>query len=136
MSGSSTDKRRTLVIWLFIAVAIIAGLNAFFDAARYLKLLPVSLGEMKFFLPSVSWLGAFMSGITGVIWLTVAKWLYDLNPQGWLFVVVMAILNIVLLLLAVLGQTSFSTVAFGLAVNALALILAFLPGTQKAFGRA
>lgn len=136
-ASATPSRHRTLVVWLFVIVAILAGLYAFLDAARYMGWLPIaSLGEMKFFAPSIYWLGAIMSAVVGVIWFTVAKWLYDLNPQGWLFVVIIAILNLILLLMAIIGKTTIQAVAGGLVLNALALILAFLPGTQKAFGRA
>jgi hypothetical protein len=134
-SGSS--RNRTIVVWIFIIVAVLAGLNALLDAARYMGWLPVAqLGNLDFALPSAYWLGAIMSAIVGVIWFAVAKWLYDLNPQGWLFVVIMAILNLILLFMAVIGKSTFQSVSLGLLLNGVMLILAFLPQTQKAFGRA
>jgi hypothetical protein len=134
-SGSS--RNRTIVVWIFIIVAVLAGLNALLDAARYMGWLPVAqLGNLEFALPSANWLGAIMSAIVGVIWFAVAKWLYDLNPQGWLFVVIMAILNLILLFMAIIGKSTFQAVSLGLLLNGVLLLLAFLPQTQKAFGRA
>jgi hypothetical protein len=125
------------VVWIFIIVAVLAGLNALLDAARYMGWLPVAqLGNLEFALPSANWLGAIMSAIVGVIWFAVAKWLYDLNPQGWLFVVIMAILNLILLFMAIIGKSTFQAVSLGLLLNGVLLLLAFLPQTQKAFGRA
>jgi hypothetical protein len=135
-TSSSSSRNRTIVVWIFIIVAVLAGLNALLDAARYMGWLPIAqLGDIKFALPNANWLGAIMSGIVGVIWFAVAKWLYDLNPQGWLFVVIMAILNLILLFMAIIGQSTFQSVMVGLLLNGLLLILAFLPQTQKAFGR-
>ncbi|MEZ4519451.1 MAG: hypothetical protein R3C44_22355 [Chloroflexota bacterium] len=57
------------------------------------------------------------------------------NPSGWLFVVVIAIINLIFLFLAILGKTTFSSVLLQIVVNAVLLILAFLPGTQAAFGQ-
>ena len=134
-SGSS--RNRTIVVWIFIIVAVLAGLNALLDAARYMGWLPVAqLGNLEFALPSANWLGAIMSAIVSVIWFAVAKWLYDLNPQGWLFVVIMAILNLILLFMAIIGKSTFQAVSLGLLLNGVLLLLAFLPQTQKAFGRA
>lgn len=140
MSTSQATKReRNWAVWILIIIAVVAGLLALLDAARYMGWLPFRIpvlgNELKFVLPSANWLGAIMSAIVGVIWFAVAKWLYDLNPSGWLFVVVMAILNLILLLMAVLGQTSFAAVSLAILLNVVALILAFLPGTQAAFGR-
>jgi len=68
-----------------------------------------------------------------VIWFVVAKWIWDLNESGRLFVLVIAVVNLIILLLAILGQTTFSAVALGVIVNVLALILALLPSTEEAF---
>jgi len=52
-----------------------------------------------------------------------------------LFVVVIAIFNLIFLFLAILGKTTFSAVTLQVLVNAVALILALLPGTKRAFGQ-
>lgn len=132
-------RERTASIWILIVLAVIAGILALLDAARYMGWLPVSittlLGEIKFVLPSANWFGALLSALVGVIWFVVAGWLYNLNPSGWMFMVVMAIFNLILLVLAILGQTTFTAVLVQVLVNALVLILAFLPGTRAAFGQ-
>ena len=127
-------KERTWAIYILFILAIIAGLLAFVDAARYMGWLPIAtLGELKFTLPSAQWLGALLSAMVGVIWFVVAKWIWDLNESGRLFVLVIAVVNLIILLLAILGQTTFSAVAIGVIVNVLALILALLPSTEEAF---
>ena len=127
-------KERTWAIYILFFLAIIAGLLAFVDAARYMGWLPIAtLGELKFTLPSAQWLGALLEAMVGVIWFVVAKWIWDLNESGRLFVLVIAVVNLIILLLAILGQTTFSAVALGVIVNVLALILALLPSTEEAF---
>lgn len=136
MSTSSKSKNRTIWIWLLIIVAVVAGLLAFLDAARYMGWLPIAaLGDLKFFLPSASWLGAIFAAIAGLIWFWVAKMLYDLDPRGWLFVVIIAILNLVLLGLALIGQSTFQSILPAVLVNAIGLIIAILPSTKAAFGQ-
>jgi len=101
---------------------------------RHLGILPVAeVLSLKFY--DMSWLGAILSAIVAVIWFTVARQLWNLDPQGWLFVVVIAILNLALLLAAVLGRTTFQAVSLTVVVNAAALILALLPSTKAAFGQ-
>lgn len=132
-------RERNWAVWVLVILAVIAGILALLDAARYMGWLPFTVpvmgNEISFVLPSASWLAAIMSAIVGVIYFVVASWLYNLNPSGWLFVVVIAIINLVFLFLAILGQSTFSSVLLQLLVNAALLILAFLPGTQAAFGR-
>lgn len=132
-------RERNWAVWVLVILAVIAGIFALLDAARYMGWLPFTVpvmgNEIKFVLPSASWFAALMSALVGVIYFVVAWWLYNLNPSGWLFVVVIAIINLIFLFLAVLGQTTFSSVLLQILVNAALLLLAFLPGTQAAFGR-
>jgi hypothetical protein len=132
-------RDRNWAVWVLVALAVVAGILAFVDAARYMGWIgfniPIMGQEIRFVLPNALWFAAIMSALVGVIYFVVAGWLYNLNPSGWLFVVVIAIVNIVFLFLAILGQSTFSSVLLQLIVNAALLILAFLPGTQAAFGR-
>jgi hypothetical protein len=127
-------QRRTLAVIILAALAVIAGILALLDAARYMGWLPIAtLGPMQFVLPSAQWFAALMSAIVGVIYFVVAWWLWNLNPSGWLFVVVISIINLIFLFLAILGKTTFSAVALQVVVNAAALILAVIPSTKAAF---
>ena len=127
-------KQRTWAVYVLFILAIIAGLLAFVDAARYMGWLPIAtLGELKFTLPNAQWLGALLEALVGVIWFVVAKWIWDLNESGRLFVLVIAVVNLIILVLAILGQSTFSSVALAVIVNVVALILALLPSTEEAF---
>ncbi len=128
----STGKNRTWAIWLLVFVAVIAGLLAVLDTLRLLGVLPNTvLGQMRFY--SANWFGAILSGIVALIWFSVAYQLYKVDPRGWLFVVVIAVINLIFLFLAILGQSTFQSVTLGIIVNAAALILALLPSTKEAF---
>jgi hypothetical protein len=139
MSTSPVARQRNWAVYVLVIIAVIAGILALLDAARYMGWLPITIPllgqEVSFVLPNAQWLAAIMSALVGVIWLVVAWWLWTLNPSGWLFVIVIAIFNLILLLLAVLGQTTLSAVALQVLVNVVALVLALLPGTKAAFGQ-
>jgi hypothetical protein len=127
-------KERTWAVYVLFILAIIAGILAFVDAARYMGWLPIAtLGELSFALPSAYWLGALLSALVGVIWFVVAKWIWDLNESGRLFVLVIAVVNLIILVLAILGASTFQSVALGVIVNVVALVLALLPSTEEAF---
>lgn len=132
-------RERNWAVWVLVILAVIAGILALVDAARYMGWLPFSIAvldqDISFVLPSAQWFAAIMSALVGVIYFVVAWWLYNLNPSGWLFVVVIAIINLIFLFLALLGQNTFNDILIQVIVNAVLLILAFLPGTQAAFGR-
>jgi len=51
-----------------------------------------------------------------------------------MFVVIVATLNLFLLLLSLFGSTTWENIWPALLINGSVLVLAFLPGTQAAFG--
>ncbi|MCB0044597.1 MAG: hypothetical protein H6642_07915 [Caldilineaceae bacterium] len=132
-------RRRTGVVVFLAILAVIAGIMNLLDAARYMGWLPVSittiLGEYQFVLPQAYWLGAIMAVIVGLIWFSVANQLWNLNPQGWIFVVAIAVVNLVFLFVALIGATPFMAILWPLIINVLALVLAMLPSTRTAFGQ-
>lgn len=135
MSTTKPARERTFWIWILIAIAVFAGINALLDAARYMGWLPIAtLGDLSFALPSAAWLGAILAAVVGVIWLVVAMQLYNLNPQGWLFVVVMAVLTLILAVLGWIGSQTFQAVLPSLVLGGLGLIIGLLPSTKAAFG--
>ncbi len=135
----ASPRHRTVVVVILAIVAVLAGLMAFVDAARYMGWLPISIttmiGEYKFVMPSANWFGALMEVIVGVIWFMVAGWIWNLNPSGWLFMVVIAVINLIFLLFAIFGQSTVQSIAIPALLNIVVLILAFLPGTKAAFGQ-
>ncbi|HEY7062751.1 MAG TPA: hypothetical protein VII06_14830 [Chloroflexota bacterium] len=134
MAAQPIGRRRDAAVVILTGLALVSGLLEVVDVLRFLGILP--MGEifgLQFY--GVNWLGALLSGIVAVIWFSVVRQLWNLDPQGWLFVVVIAILNLALLLAAVVGRTTFQAVSLSAVVNAAALILALLPSTQAAFGR-
>jgi hypothetical protein len=127
-------RQRNAAVIILTVLAVLAAVHEVIDVLRYTGVLP--MGEvlgLQFY--DVNWLGAILSAIVAVIWFSVARQLWNLDPQGWLFVVVIATINLVLLLAAVLGRTTFQAVSVGVLVNTAALIIALLPGTKAAFGR-
>ena len=135
MSYTPAKRERTFAITILAALSAIAGILSLLDAMRYMGWLPFKLGAtgMQFVIPSAQWFAAMMAALVGVIWLVVAWWLWTLNPSGWLFVVVIAVINLIFLFLAILGKTTFNDVLLQIVVNAAALLLALLPSTKKAF---
>jgi hypothetical protein len=134
MAAQPIGRQRNAAVVILTTLAVVAGVLELVDVLRYLGILP--MGEvlsLQFY--GVNWLGAMLSAIVAAIWLSVVRQLWNLDERGWQFVVIIAILNLVLALAAVLGSTTFQAVSLSVIVNAAALILALLPGTKAAFGR-
>ena len=119
---------------LLAILAALAGLLAIVDVLRYLGLVSwFNIGPVEFFGQSI--IGAILAGIVAVIWFWAARGLWNLDEQAWLFVVVIAIVYLIFDFVAILGDSSFQAMLPSIVVSGLALILALLPSTQKAFGR-
>lgn len=117
-------------------LAILAGIafivNAFVTLL-FLGAIPVALfGGTGFFGAAI--LGAILWGLMALIWAWVATGLWNLNPQAWLFIVVLAILDLILAGISLLGATTLQAMLPTIIVNAAILIYCVLPGVQEAFG--
>jgi hypothetical protein len=129
------ETHRSWVTWIFFFLAVAAAIGSFLDAARYMGWITVgSIGDIDFFIKDTQWLGAIFAGFLGVLWIVVAGWIWSNDTRGWMFVVILATLNLFLLVLALFGSTTWGNIWPALLINGAVLVLAFLPGTQRAFG--
>ncbi|MFN8483421.1 MAG: hypothetical protein U0768_10300 [Anaerolineae bacterium] len=126
-------RHRTWAVWILVIMAVLMAAWAIVMTFQYLGLMFVNFGPMNFFGQAL--FGAFMWGILALIWLAVASWLYTLQPSGWLFVVIITIFNLILNFVSWIGGTPGPLLGVSSLLNLIALGLAFLPGTQRAFGR-
>ena len=72
-------------------------------------------------------------GVMGLVYLWVFRMLWNLDPQGWMFVVVIAVFNLILAFLSLIGASTWQSMLPALLVNGLILIYGMLPGTKAAF---
>ena len=131
------NTQRPFAVTLLAIIAVLAGISAVLDVLRYAGLLPFTLPffsqALSFF--GVSFFGAILAGIVAVIWFWVASRLWNLDPRGWLFVVVISIVHIIFQVMALIGGTPLSAMWLSLGLPILTLILGLLPGTRAAFGQ-
>ena len=119
-------------------LAILAGIAAFFAVIHTLQMLhlfPISgpLGVFSFF--TFDLLGVLLWGLMAAIYIWLVRMLWNLDPQGWLFLVVIAIFNLILAFVSVLGRSSFQAMLPSILINGIILIYCLLPGTKEAFGQ-
>lgn len=124
-------KKRPFGVTLLALLAGVAAVVAIIHTLQMLHLLPISLGEAHFFV--FDGLGALLWGLMAVIYIWVFRMLWNLNPQGWLFVVVIATFNLILAVVSILGDSSWQAMLPALVVNGLILLYGILPGTKAAF---
>lgn len=127
-------KKRPFGVTLLALLAGLAFVVALIHTLQMLHLLPIRgpFGEAHFF--TFDALGALLWGVMAAIYLWVFRMLWNLNPQGWLFVVVIAVLNLILAFMSIFGQSTWQSMMPALVVNGLVLIYGMLPGTKAAFG--
>jgi hypothetical protein len=98
-----------------------------------LHLLPFNLlGDLKFW--NFDLVGALMWGLLAVVYVWLVRVLWNVEPQGWLFLVVLSTLNLILAFVSMLAQSSWQALAPTILVNGLILIYCLLPSTKEAFG--
>jgi hypothetical protein len=119
-------------------IAILAGIAAVIAIIHTLQLLhlfpiqnPLPIGPTRFF--TFDLLGAILWAILAAIWIWAARGLWNLDPQAWLFVLILAGLNIVLGIVSVLGGSTWNQVALSLVINAVIFIYGLTPGVKQAF---
>jgi hypothetical protein len=129
--STTNARRRPGGVTLLAILAGLAGFAGVVHALQYLHLVPVILGPLAFY--GFDPLGAVLWAIAAVIWTWVAASLWYMNPQVWLFVVALSVINLLLDGLAVLGGSTFWALLPSILVNAIVLLYCLTPGVRRAF---
>jgi len=124
-------KERPLGITILAILALLGAAGALIVTLQMLHLLPIYVGQLHFW--TFDFWGALLWGILFLIYLWVFRMLWSVNPQGWLFVVIISGLNLILALLSVLGGSTWDAMAAPIIINGVILIYCLLPSTKKAF---
>jgi len=124
--------RRPFGITILAIVAGLAGVFAAYHTLQYLHILPFSLGPMSFF--GFDFWGAVLWGITTACYAWVVATLWQVQPSGWLFLVLISAWNLIMVVLSLFGASSISAYAPAIVINGGILLYCLLPGTKRAFG--
>jgi len=121
--------KRTAAIVMLAILAATGGVLAVIDTLRYLNWLfsPLSFLGSPF-------LGAALSGLAAAIWFWAAVRVWNVEIQGWTFMVSIATIYLVFDLVSLLAGTPIELLLGSIAISALALILGLLPSTKREFG--
>lgn len=127
----SNQPSRPIGVTILALLALVAGLVNAFHALQYLGLFPVFFGPVAFF--TIKPLASLGFILLAAIWIWVFRKLWLLDPQGWSFMTILAIINIAFALLAVIGSSTFAEELPTILINAIVLIYAYSSGVKKAF---
>jgi len=127
-------KKRPFGVTVLAILAAIAAIIAIIHTLQMLHLFPIRgpFGLFAFF--TFDLLGAILWGILALIYIWVTNKLWNLDPQGWLFVAVLAALNLILAVISIIGRSTWQAMLPSIIVNGLILLYTLLPGTKEAFG--
>jgi hypothetical protein len=125
-------KERPIGVTILAFLAILGAVNALIYTLQMLHLLPTFLGPIAFY--QFSLIGAFFWGLLFFIWLAVFRMLWEVMPQGWMFMVLIAVFDLIYGIICVLGGSSWEAMAPIIIISGLILIYCLLPGTKQAFG--
>ena len=125
-------ERRPFGVTLLAVLAGLAALVALWHTLQMLHILPIRLGEHRFF--TFDLIGAFLWGFMVLIYLWAVRALWSVDPQGWLFLAVISSFSLVLDFVSLLGQSTLSAMWPSIVVNAVILIYVLRPRTREAFG--
>ena len=127
------SKSRPIGVTILAILTALAAILAIIRTLQMLHLWPIWFGPVRFF--TFSLLGAILWGILALIWIWVTRGLWNLDPQAWLFVVVLAVLNLILAFVSIIGRSSFQAELPSIILNAVILIYCLTPGVKQAFGQ-
>jgi hypothetical protein len=125
-------RHRPFVVTL---LAIGAGVLAAFSAVHLLQalgILPYAIGPFQ--VRSFSFFYALMWGLLVWVYVWLIQMLWRVDPQAWLFLVIVSLFNLLLDFVVLLGEATWSDVSLGFFLNGIILLYCVLPGTRRAFG--
>ncbi len=127
-------KQRPIgVTILAILAAVLAVLSAI-HALQFLGIIPFFIGPVA--LRTFNFFYALMWGLLFWVYLWLVQMLWRVEPQAWLFLVIITVVNLMLDFLAMLGRSSWQDVSVSFFINGIILLYCMLPGVKQAFGTA
>jgi hypothetical protein len=116
-------------------LAIAAWAAAFLAGVHVLQ----SLGILPFFvgrfltLEGFNLWSALMWALMVWVWVSVAQMLWKVSSEAWVFLVVVAIFELIIDFMYLFGKAEWSDVSVNFILSGLILIYCLLPGVKKAF---
>jgi len=128
-------RHRPIVVMI---LAVGAGLLAVLSGIHLLQalgILPYVLGRLE--IRAFSFFYAVMWALMVWVWAWLIQMLWRVDPQAWIFLVVVTMFNMILdFVLLLTGDSVWIDVAPSFLINGLILLYCMLPGTRRTFDRA
>jgi len=131
-------KQRPIGVTVLAVLAALAAVWAGYRVIQFLGILPfwvdMPFRDMSVPIRSFNLFAALMWGLMVWVYVWLVKMLWEVNPQGWLFLAVISVFNLILEFITLVGGASWQDITVPFIINGLILIYVLLPGTKRAFG--
>lgn len=127
----ATAPRRPLGVTLLTVLASLAALAAFWHAVQMLHILPFTMGVHSFW--GFDPIGALLWGFLGGVYVWLVRALWQVDPQAWFLLAVIAAFNLVVDAMSLMGGSTIRALWPSLLLNSIILVYVLLPATRKAF---
>jgi hypothetical protein len=128
-----TRHRPFVVTILAIGAGILAVL-AGIHLLQALGIIPYVIGPLQ--IRAFSLFYAMMWGLLIWVYVWLIRALWRVDPEAWIFMVVVSMFNMIYDFVLLLGNATWSDVAASFMVSAVVLLFCVLPSTRRAFDRA
>lgn len=125
-------KARPFGVTVLAILAGIAALLAAIHTLQFLGILKFDVGFLSVRYTNIWY--AFMWALMVWVYVWLVQMLLKVDPQAWLFLVVITTFNLILDAVYLVGDATFSMLGLSVLVNGLILIYCMLPSVRAAFG--
>jgi hypothetical protein len=132
MSELSQAKVRPIGVTILAILAGISAVLAAIHALQFLGILPFFIGPVA--IRTFSFWYALMWGLIVWVYVWLVQMLWRVDPQAWIFLVIVTIFELSLDFIMMLGSSTWQDVSVSFIVSAVILIYCMLPGVKSAFG--
>jgi len=129
----AVHHRPIMVTILALGAGVLTVLSGLY-LLQAVGIIPYTIGQFE--VRAFSFFHAIMWGLMVWVWAWLVQMLWKVEPQAWIFLVVVSMFNLMLDFILLLGATNWSDVSLSFLVNAVILLYCLLPGTRRAFDRA
>ncbi len=129
-------RERPIGVTILAILAAIAAILAAIHTLQFLHILPFVVGPTGYTVHYFSFWYALMWAIMVWIYVWLVQSLWKVEPQAWMFLVIVTIFELFLGFLSMLGASNWEDVSSSIILSAIILLYCMLPGVRRAFGTA
>ena len=129
-------RQRPIGVTILAILAGIAAVFAAIHALQFLGIIPFVVGPAGYKVHYFSFWYALIWGIMLWIYIWLVQMLWRVEPQAWMFLVIVTIFELIIGFISMLGASTWQDVSGSMIVCLVILLYCMLPGVRRAFGTA